>query len=336
MHESPRFIRPLPDHVKLGIRSVLGGREVDQAAADTFTASVGEMGQHVAQSNVPILAVVWQISGGDPVAGYLITQALGQVLPLLPGALQENPLTFAFTTPGTWTVAVYILTEEGEGFASNTFVITAPEVNFFDSQTGQVGVFTIAGQPWLSFGIQGAPGITMNAVLFGQQSTPGEVGILQLATNQRYGTDAQGLPYHNTQNGQAVLDVGPGGAYTFYQDELVPLAVGGNAQVMVTDGPGNLLGPPLTLVSIGENEGSPEVVPESYQAFLMFCADSPGAIFVPLSVLMWNWEGFTEQQPDGSWGAVQDPGNAVNPTGTPTSFFPTWTLNTTTGGWVQG
>lgn len=274
--------------------------------------------------------------GGNPVAGYTISQTLGQDLPLMPAALQENPLTFAFTTPGTWTVGVYIWTEEGEGFVSNTFEITAPQVNFFESQTGQIDVYMIAGQPWLSFGIQGAPGITMNAVLFGQQSTPGEVGILQLATNQRYGTDAQGLPYHNTQNGQAVLDVGPGGAYTFYQDVIDDLPVGGNAQVLVTDGPGNELGPPLTLVSIGQNDGGPEVVPESYQAFLMFRADSPGAIFVPLSVLVWNWEGFTQQQPDGSWGAVQVPDNAVNPSGEPTNQFPTWTLNTTTGGWVQG
>lgn len=165
------------------------------------------------------------------------------------------------------------------------------------------------------------------------KAPPAKSGSCSWPPTNAYGQDADGRPYHNTQNGQAALDVGPGGAYTFYQDVIEPLPVGGNAQVLVTDGPGNQLGPPLTLVAIGDGE---PVVPESYQAFLMFAADSPGAVWVPLSVLNWSWEGYIQQQPDGSWGPIEKPGNAVNPAGTPTSLFATWTLNTTTGGWVQG
>ena len=172
----------------------------------------------------------------------------------------------------------------------------------------------------------------MNAVLFGQQSSPGLVGILQLATNQRTGTDADNNPYHNTQNGIAVLDVGLGGAYTFYQNQIDALPVGVNAQVVVDDAPGQQLGPPMSLVSIGDEAPGPE----TYQAFLMFCSDSPGSIWVPLNVLTWTWEGYTELQADATWGPVQEPNNLVNPAGVATGQFPTWTGKTTSGGWALG
>ncbi len=337
MKASVTEFRPsLPEHVELRIESSVGGTRRLEDANDLFTVTVGEMGQHVAVSNVPILGVQWQISGGNPVANYIVNPTLGQVVPVTPADLVVNPLTFAFTTAGTYVVGVTIWTAYGPGFVSNTFVVTAPQVNYFESETSQVGIQTMQNTPWIMFGSPqgsgGRPGIIMKAVVFGQQSTPGFVGILQLVINQRTGVITSYNPVHNSQNGIPALDVGPGGAYVFYQNVIEDLPVGGNAHVMVDDGPGAQLAPPLTLVSIGDQEPGPE----SYQAFLMFCAASPGAIWVPLSVLNWNWEGYAELQSDGTWSPVQEPGNAVNPSGVATSQFPTWTVNTTTGFWVAG
>lgn len=337
MRDSPPLIimRTLPDQVELRIESSIGGTLLDSPANVPATVTIGEMGHHLAQANVPILGVQWAIYGGNPVAGYVFNQAFGQVIPLTPPEFIANPLTFAFTTAGTYAVRVLIETAYGMGYAFRTFTVTEPQINFFDSQTATVGLQMVDGKPWIMFGDPGGagpPGITMNAVLFGQQSAPGRVGILQLATNQRTATGAgMGEAYHNTQNGMTVLDVGPGGAYTFYQGVIDALPVGGNAQVLVDDGPGSQLGPPFTLVSIGDAEPGPE----TYQSFLMFCADSPGAIWVPLSVLSWSWEGYTRLA-NGVWQPVSEPRNAVNPAGMPTNQFPTWTANTTTGVWAEG
>lgn len=327
MQESVEFANPLPADVQLNIMSIVGGRPAG-AGNVPFPVTVGESGQHTAQASVPVSGVSWTITGGNPIAGYMVTRTLGQVLPLMPAALQQNPLSFVFTTPGFWTVTATIRTQSGVGRVTRTFEVQAPQVNFFESQTGQVGVHTMNGSQMLMFGTPAAHGIVMNAVVFGQQNVPGQVGILQLATNQRFGSDAQHRLYHNTQNGMAALDVGPHGGYTFYQGVISPLPLDGNAQVLVNDRPAQGLGADMVLVAIGD--GNP-VVPERYQAFLMFQASSPGAVWVPLSVLTWTWEGFSQMQANGTWGPVQAPGNAVNPAGVPTNQFPQWALNTTTG-----
>lgn len=330
--------RRLAEHVKVGIRSTLGeqvlatGEPADPD--DTYTVCVGQMIQHLAVSNVPILSVQWVV-GGSGVANYTLTPNAGTVTPITSDMLVQNPLTFAFTSADDWTVGVYITTAYGTAYVTNDFVVTAPQVNFLDSMTQQVYVGAYAGGTYLRFGDPDdptVPGIVINAVLFGAQNVPGWVGILQLATNQRFGTDDEGRPWHWSLNGQAVLDVGPGGAYMFYQNQIEVLAPGANAQFDITDAPALELGPPFQFVAVGD--GDP-IVPETYESYLMFIPVGPGSIWVPLSVLTWSWEGYSQFE-NGTWGPVRQPNNAVNPLGVLTDVFPTWTTNTNAGQWVAG
>ena len=334
----PGAVKKLREDIWFEIESTVGDKVL--VAGDgtgdpdaTYTVTVGEVGRHIARSNVPILAVQWVIAGGGPVAGYTVNQAAGVVEPITPTMMASNPLTFAWSSGPSCVVGVYIVTAYGRGYVENSFSVTSPHVNFFESMTEQVYVGPYGGRTFLRFGDPSdpsTPGIVLNAVLFGAQSAAGRVGILQLATNQRTGSDSSGQAYHWSLNGRAVLDVGPGAAYTFYQDTIVDLPVGGNAQIDVTDAPAAELGPPFSLVSIGD--GNP-VVAESYCAYLMFSPS--GGIWIPLSVLTWTWEGYS-QLVEKSWGPVQQPGNRVNPSGVPTVNFPTWNANTAAGHWVIG
>ncbi len=297
----------------------------------TYTVCVGQVGQHLATSNVPILAVQWVFAGGGPVANYTATPNAGILMPVTPQMLVTNPLTFAWSAGGASAVGVYIYTAYGTGFASNNFQVTAPEVNFLDSMTSQVYVGPQNNVTFLSFGNPsgGHPGITINNVVFGAQNVPGLLGIIQLATNQRFGTDTDNQPWHWSLNGQSVLDVGQTGT-VFYQNEIAALNPGGNSRFDVTDSPALQLGPSFQLVAVGD--GNP-VVPETYNSYLMF--QPAGGIWVPLSMLTWNWAGFSQLE-NAVWSAPQEPENAVNPLGVPTNTFPTWTANTAGGHWVAG
>lgn len=203
----------------------------------------------------------------------------------------------------------------------------------------QVYVGPFQGTQFIRFGDPAnpaAPGITINCVAFGAQNVPGTLAFLQLANNMKTATDAQtGKPYHWSLNGQFVLDVGPNNAWVFYQNAFEPLAPNANGQFDITDSPALELDADLFILeSIGEGEGGP-VVPETYQTYLMFCPASPNAIYVPIAMLSWSWEGYSQFE-DGAWSPVQQPGNSVDPVGTATTNFPTWNGNTNGGQWVPG
>jgi hypothetical protein len=329
--------RRLPDHVKLGIRSTIGDQVVatgEPSAADTtYTVCVGQVGQHTATSSVPILSVEWVISGGGPVANYAPTQASGILTPVTPPMLAHNPMTFAWSVGGPAVVGVNIHTAYGTGYTANNFQVTAPQVNFLEAMTGQVNVGPQNGGTFLSFGnpAAGIPGITINALTFGAQNVPGILGIIQLATNERFRTDTDDQPWHWSLNGQTVLDIGM--THTvFYQNQIAQLNPGANAQFDVTDAPALQLGPPCKLVAVGD--GDP-VVPETYNSVLMF--QPGGGIWVPLSVLTWYWAGYSELEnlANNIWSPPQQPENSFNPLGTATHIFPTWNSNTAAGQWVD-
>jgi len=113
----------LPDHVKLGIHSVVGDKVVATGEPEpdaTYTVCVGQVGQHLATSNVRILAVQWVHSGGGPVAGYTATPNAGIIMPVTPQMLGSNPVTFAWSIGGPAVVGVYIKTAHGTGYARTT------------------------------------------------------------------------------------------------------------------------------------------------------------------------------------------------------------------------
>lgn len=329
---------PLPPHLRMGIQLKVGDQIVATGdrgdANDTYTVCVGQILQCTATSDVPILAVWWLVNG-SAVADYSITSNAGVVTPISPSMYATNPLRLAFVTAGTCSVGVYITTACGRGYVQHNFDVTAPHINFFDSHTGHVYVGPSEGKTYLRFGTPSdpsGPGITINAVLYGTQSTRGRVGILQLAVSALFGFDDNDRPWHWSNNGTPVLDVGPGGAYIFYQNEVKELPQGGNADLQITDAPAVQLASPLQYVAVGNEEGRG---PEVYKSYLMFAPADGAAIFVPLSVLTWSWNGYSLRTSEG-WGPVQRPGNTVDPSGTPTAEFPVWSSNTLYGHWVSG
>lgn len=329
---SRHAFRPLPDHVKIGIRTTLGDQVLatgEPTPDANYTVCVGQMGQHLATCNVPIIGVTWVLSGVNGVANYTATTAAGFVTPIT--NLTMNPLIFAWAGPGPCFVGVYVYTAYGTGYAQNNFTVTAPQVNFLEAATSQVQVAPISGNQFLQFGNQSLqqPGITINAVVYGAQSVTGTLAIFQLCTNERFATDTDNKPWYWSLNGQSVLDVGMTQS-VIYQEEVATSTPGASAQFDVTDSPAMQLGPPLQFMAIGDGE---PVVPETYNSYLMF--QPAGGIWVPLSVLTWNWAGYSQLE-NGVWSAAQDPENSVNPLGVVTTNFPTWTGNTGNGGWIQG
>ncbi|HHH30716.1 MAG TPA: hypothetical protein ENK57_20565, partial [Polyangiaceae bacterium] len=82
----PGAVKKLREDIWFEIESTVGDKVL--VAGDgtgdpdaTYTVTVGEVGRHIARSNVPILAVQWVIAGGGPVAGYTVNQAAGVVEP---------------------------------------------------------------------------------------------------------------------------------------------------------------------------------------------------------------------------------------------------------------
>jgi hypothetical protein len=333
-HLPKQPLQRLPDHVKIGIRTTVADQVVatgEPAPDANYTVCVGQIGQHLATCNVPILSVTWVLAGVNGVANYTATTAAGIVTPIAPTMLSGNPLIFAWAGPGACSVGVYIYTAYGTGYAQNNFTVTAPQVNFLEAATSEVQVAPISGNQFLQFGNQSlqVPGITINALVYGAQSVPGTLAIFQLCTNERFATDTDNRPWHWSLNGQSVLDIGMTGT-VIYQAATDLSTPGASAQFDVIDSPGMELGPPLQLVAAGD--GNP-VVPETYNSYLMF--QPAGGIWVPLSVLTWYWAGYSRLE-NGVWSAAQDPENSVDPLGVVTANFPIWTANTGAGAWVAG
>lgn len=331
-------LHPLPEDFAFSIYSTVGGIPVDSQSRnpdDTYTVCVGQMGTHLAVCNYPILSVQWVITPGTAgVADYLISSQTGVVVPIPGAAMVQNPLVFAFAQAGNVVVGVYVVTPVGTGSAYNSFVVTAPQVNFLDSMTGapQVRSNNTAGRLLFGPAPGQTDGIIINASLFGGQNVPGQVGILQLVNNQRFLIHIDGGDkYHWNLNNQWVLDVGPENAYIFYQNAMDTLYPGSNAQFEVTDTPSSDLASFLQLVSIGDQDSDPE----TYMAYLMFQPVGQGSIFVPLSVLTWFWAGYTEREGD-NWSPVKNPENSVNPLGEAATVFPQWTNYSFAGAWVPG
>jgi hypothetical protein len=328
----PDKLTGLPDHVKLGISSRFGDETIETAATagEAYSTVVGAIGQHVATSNVPILAVQWVVPDtGAPLAGYAMSTAAGILVPL--AQLTVNPITFAWTAAcATW-VGVHITTQYGTGYVENYFYVQAPAITAFTSATGAPWVGPLSGGTYLRFGQAPGPGITIDATVACPSDVAGSVAFIQLASNERFVIDDDGRSWHWSSNGQYVLDTGPIN-WLFYQNEIVQIGAQQSGQIQITDAPAMELGAVLTLAAVGD--GQP-IVPETYRAYLMFLPAAVPALWVALGVLTWNWEGFTQFE-NGGWGPVQQPGNLVNPAGAAGTALPTWSSNTAAGAWVQG
>ena len=332
----PGKLSPLPDHVRLGIVSRVGTKDLAgvpmQKDGDGYGIVIGEMGQHLATASVPILAVSWVVPNHCvPVMNYAISQQAGVVTPM-PPTLTSNPITFAWTAPGATYVGVHITTEHGTAYVENYFYVEGPSVSRFYSQTGQPYAGPFENRIFLRFGNPPGPGIQVLARAACPNDVSGAIAILQLADNQRVGADTDHVSWHWSLNGQLVLDVGPDAAWLFYQNQVTQISAGNSGDIDISDAPATELGPPFRLVSIGA--GSP-TTPETYHTCLMFRSSAPGAIWVTLAVLTWSWEGYSELE-DKEWSPVKEPNNTVNPIGVASNILPTWTTNTNTGRWELG
>jgi hypothetical protein len=331
--ELPKTLARLPSHVKIGITSHFGDEKIEAApglVGDGYATVVGVLGQHLATSNVPILAVQWVVPAtGAPLAGYALSTAAGTPLPLV--QLTVNPITFAWTAPCATSVGVYITTQYGTGYVENYFYVQAPTISAFGSVTGAPWVGPYAQGTYLRFGQAPGPGITIDATVDCPQGVSGTIAFIQLASNERFITDNDGFSWHWSVNGQYVLDTGPIN-WLFYQNEVANIGEQQSGAIQITDAPAMEIGGILTLAVVGD--GQP-IVPETYQTYLMFLPAGAPGIWVALGMLTWNWEGFT-QLDDGNWSPVQQPGNLVDPAGVAGATLPVWTSNTAAGAWVQG
>jgi hypothetical protein len=300
---------------------------------------IGEILQFTAhQGSDPILGVQWEIDGGNPVGDYIFSQQSAILYPLTAQQLVAMQFTCAFTTVGTVKVVCNIETHKGWHAHPGTVQINGPTLAEFYSRTGVVDVGMYLGKPVLMFGNpadqNNNPGILIEAGAMGAPLVDGQVGILQLACNQRSASSPP--PGHTFYQwsliNQWVLDVGPNEAYTFYHDMTPQLPAQGSVNFTVTDCPAvGLDSSVFNYVSIGD--GAP-FVPETYQAFLMFYPSAPPAIWVPLAVLTWSWDGWTQLDADRNWIPVQDSNAAYCPEGVPTNTFPIWETNTSKGSWI--
>lgn len=279
----------------------------------------------------PILAVAFNFDMTAVVETFLASEDAGNPVPYDAAGLVVNPLTFCPIKAGPLLVTCTVTTPQGPQYVSITVQISAPTVTALSAITGNPEVWTTGGKTLLQLTNQpNGPGITITATVNGTQALPGTLAFIQIARNARWLTGSDHRTHPWSLNGQPVVDVGGGGSY-IYQNTTEPLAPQQQAQtIWITDSPGQELGNPneFDMCSIGEQNA-----PETYQSFLMFCANAMGSIWVPLAVLNWNWGGFSEVT-NGAWGPVEDPQCQPNPGGMATRQFPTWQGNTSQGTWL--
>ena len=305
---------------------------------DVFTTVIGQRLQHIACSNVPITSVHWNIEGIQFTAtNYTTSTQLGQRSDLSQTDLKNNSITFCWWRGGTFRVTCSINTPYGTGQVEHSFNVTSPLVRDFNSKTGVVGVGDNGGSLMirLAWSMEhfDRDGIFMNGIVAGMQSVDGTIAGIQLASNQRFCTHRDGnTPYRLDTNGVLILDVGVTGT-VLYQNHAVAIKNDQqNVNYEVNDGPGSSLTNILSAKFIGDGD-NPPTTPEEYQMYLMFYPHVPGAIWVPLKVLRWGWEGYTEFV-EGAWSGVQSPG-VLAPVASDPQDFPQWTENTNQSQWVR-
>lgn len=299
---------------------------------DNYPVTVGDMTQHVAVSNFPIIAVNWTIDTVNVVAGFVATTTQGQAIPVGAAMLAQNPLTFAYTAPTQSIITVEIVTTAGTANVSNSFTVTSPTVSQFRTVTGNAAIVTDTEGTWLKLTNPPGPGIDIYATVVGDQATGGTLGFIQLANNNRAVIYANSLSAHLSTNGQLILDVGMTGT-VLYQDVTAQLATGQSTSIYVTDSPAQQLQvPPSSIAEIIIGSLVPE---ESYQTFLMFCPNSAQAVWVPLEVVNWGWGGVAAAE-NGSW-ILTDPSVTFDPEGVAVNQYPSWTTNTAAPAtWLPG
>ena len=302
-----------------------------------LTTVIGALQTLTATSTYPIQSVQWTIGGQEnTVANYVITTASGTVTLLTNEDLTKNPITFAWWRSGTYNVTATITTSVGTEDATNTFVVTAPlvvDVNSSGDGVVAVGSYKDQGQMirLADKSNFNKDGLYMNFVVAGNQSSTGMLAGIQLACNERVAQYNDDQYWKRAINGIYVLDVGLTNT-VLYQDYTVPIGnTGGNVTYEPHDGPGQ--GLEITnLKAMYIGDGTPEVVPETYLMYAMFRPNLPAAIWVPIKVLKWGWEGYTEYI-NGAWTPAKE-GKIPIPVPSDPSNFPQWDRNTNDSNWV--
>lgn len=337
-----RPFQKLPASVKVGVEIRTGETLLEPDSVDgpnaVYTTTVGVIAEHIARSNVPILAVRWVVEGypHSTIVAYTTNLGLGQAANIPGTALSMNPLLFGWWKPNQYNVRCYIYTAYGTGMVLNTFEVNAPLVRDFNGFVGVTGVGLYQASPFLrlaeSMGNFDRDGLRVNAVLAGNQSTAGTLAGIQLASNQRFCTHTDGTNWRFDTNGDYILDSGATNT-VFYQNHFVPIGTdGANVNWDANDGPGAQLdSSTIRAMFVGDGDQTPHV-PEKYRTFLMFRPTVTGSVWVPLKYVEWGWEGYTEYE-HGQWTAAQDAnqylGNPEEP------YFPEWNANTSQSHWVH-
>lgn len=332
---------PVPGIVRPLVEVDAGGQLLDgvaEGALAVYTTTVGAMLTLTARAPSPILSTTWTVEGMQyAVTGYTASLNVGQPIPLTPDELHGDTLRLSWWKPGTYAVTCTMFTTTGSLVSTDQYVVTAPLVRDFNWQTGVVGVGTYFGKQFLRLAFSmdqfDRDGMLMHAVVAGQQQGPGIVAGIQLACQQRFCTMTDSFSYRLNSNGEWILDIGLTGS-VLYQGHWVPLpADGQNVEYDANDGPGAELNPRiLRAMFVGDGDVEP-VVPEMYRMYLMFKPYLVDAIWVPIKVLEWGWEGYTTYE-SGAWSPAQAAGIPLPRAYDPVDF-PTWTRNTSQDDWVR-
>jgi hypothetical protein len=298
-----------------------------QPAQEAGTASVGQ----VCVCSFTIDGVLaedcfWQFPPGV-IKNYEFTDTQAVLTPLQPSDLTANPTEVIFYEPGEQGIFVSGFGPEGPASTGDTAQILAPDVESFGGQIGQATVAVDTNQqPWFQLLLEGPPGPSADGVYLqatvANPELAGTIGLIQLACNERFITHTDNSVWQLTINGNYVLDTG-GGQYLFYQNQQAEIESGEVRSLDMTDAPGMPLdSSAMSGLFVPLNEGD---TPESYQTYLMFQPDDPGAIWVALAMVAWNWNGFTSFV-NGDWEPAQ--GEPIPPIGGPTMYPPPPTWNT--------
>lgn len=290
-----------------------------------YTVCVGQSVTLRATSDRPIVAVQWSVQG-ETLKSYNLST--GPSLPIyLTGAdLTKNPLSFYWIKPGTFTASVTVYTASGWGVQSYTYEVKAPTVQSFTSDTGRVEIVDHQGNPAIAFVGQFGEigeGILMQLRVSGTQNLAGQIATIQLVMTARTDQLDNGRSEYRSTNGQWAVDNGrnPGG---YLYSGPVPLAAGGTATLPPSDGPlQGVRNPPIEWMKIGR---------EDYKMYLMFKPDAADAIWVPLAMLPWYWQG-TATWSGHDW-ALSNAANSQDPRGGPVDSPPGWMINVSSGQWI--
>ena len=254
-------------------------------------------------------SVEWEIPG-KTVKEYKADFVEGKVIEIKDDDKKRFTINFYWVdgADGRTVNAKCVFTSSGKDMnktISATFDVKRPKMKSYSSKTGSVKIESD------KFGLLG-PGITWIAKVEPNSAATGEIAFIQRINPHRVWTPGKKW----TSSGNFVLDGAPGKTEIFYAQKRIPLS-GGEAKLESNDSPSNPLSSfPTALETTGKDK---------FEIYLMYRPSGVDSIWVPLGVLLWDWEGVAKRATvTNPWVVQASTPPSADPSGNDTLEFPLW------------